>query len=203
MDAVHHDEIKGMYIEGENPAMSDPDLNHARQALAHLEHLVVQDLFLTETAVYADVVLPASGWPEKDGTVTNTNRQVQMGRQALPLPGDTRHDLWIIQEIANRMGCGWNYKHVSEVYHRDGVDDAGARQYFLGTRSSANTPSPIRPTRPTSPAAMSCSTRVFRARAVSPNWWPPSCSLRTKFRTRSFRSSSPPGVSSNIGTPAP
>ncbi len=116
MDAVHHDEIKGMYIEGENPAMSDPDLNHARQALAHLEHLVVQDLFLTETAVYADVVLPASGWPEKDGTVTNTNRQVQMGRQALPLPGDTRHDLWIIQEIANRMGCGWNYKHVSEVF---------------------------------------------------------------------------------------
>src|SRR3984957_14898729 len=116
MDAVHADEIKGMYIEGENPAMSDPDLNHARQALAHLEHLVVQDLFLTETAMYADVVLPASGWREKDGTVTNTNRQVQMGRQALPLPGDTRHDLWIIQEIANRMGCGWTYKHVSEAF---------------------------------------------------------------------------------------
>ena len=116
MDAVHADEIKGMYIEGENPAMSDPDLNHAREALAHLEHLVVQDLFLTETAVYADVILPASAWPEKDGTVTNTNRQVQMGRQALPLPGDTRHDLWIIQEIANRMGCGWTYKHVSEVF---------------------------------------------------------------------------------------
>jgi formate dehydrogenase major subunit len=116
MGAVHADEIKGMYIEGENPAMSDPDLNHARVALAHLEHLVVQDLFLTETAVYADVVLPASGWPEKDGTVTNTNRQVQMGRQALPLPGNTRHDLWIIQEIANRMGCGWTYKHVSEVF---------------------------------------------------------------------------------------
>jgi formate dehydrogenase major subunit len=116
MDAVHADEIKGMYVEGENPAMSDPDLNHARQALAHLEHLVVQDLFLTETAMYADVVLPASGWPEKDGTVTNTNRQVQMGRAALPLPGDTRQDLWIIQDIANRMGCGWNYKHVGEVF---------------------------------------------------------------------------------------
>jgi formate dehydrogenase major subunit len=78
---------------------------------------VVQDLFLTETAVYADVVLPASGWPEKDGTVTNTNRQVQMGRQAIPLPGDTRQDLWIIIEIANRMGCGWNYKHVGEVFN--------------------------------------------------------------------------------------
>ena len=116
MDAVHANEIKGMYVEGENPAMSDPDLNHARQALAHLEHLVVQDLFLTETAMYADVVLPASGWPEKDGTVTNTNRQVQMGRQALPLPGDTRQDLWIIQDIANRMGCGWTYKHVGEVF---------------------------------------------------------------------------------------
>ena len=116
MDAVHADEIKGMYVEGENPAMSDPDLNHAREALAHLEHLVVQDLFLTETAVYADVVLPASGWPEKDGTVTNTNRQVQMGRQAIPLPGDARQDLWIITEIANRMGCAWNYKHVGEVF---------------------------------------------------------------------------------------
>jgi len=116
MHAIHDNEIKGMYVEGENPAMSDPDLNHARQALAHLEHLVVQDLFLTETAVYADVILPASGWPEKDGTVTNTNRQVQIGRQAIPLPGDTRHDLWIIQEVANRLGCGWTYKHVSEVF---------------------------------------------------------------------------------------
>ena len=116
MDAVHAGEIKGMYVEGENPAMSDPDLNHAREALAHLEHLVVQDLFLTETAMYADVILPASGWPEKDGTVTNTNRQVQMGRAAIPLPGDTRQDLWIIQDIANRMGCGWNYTSVGEVF---------------------------------------------------------------------------------------
>jgi formate dehydrogenase major subunit len=116
MDAVHDGEIKGMYVEGENPAMSDPDLNHAREALAALEHLVVQDLFLTETAMYADVILPASGWPEKDGTVTNTNRQVQMGRAAIPLPGDTRQDLWIIQDIANRMGCGWNYTSVGEVF---------------------------------------------------------------------------------------
>jgi formate dehydrogenase major subunit len=116
MDAVHQDVIKGMYIMGENPAMSDPDLNHAREALAHLQHLVVQDLFLTETAMYADVVLPASAWPEKDGTVTNTNRQVQRGRQAIPLPGDARHDIWIIQEIANRIGCNWNYKDVGEVY---------------------------------------------------------------------------------------
>src|SRR5712691_7633704 len=116
MDAVHADEIKGMYIMGENPAMSDPDLNHAREALAHLEHLVVQDLFLTETAFHADVILPASAWPEKDGTVTNTNRQVQMGRTALPLPGQAKLDWWITQEIARRIGLDWNYTHPSEIY---------------------------------------------------------------------------------------
>ena len=116
MKAVHADVIKGMYILGENPAMSDPDLNHAREALAHLEHLVVQDLFLTETAFYADVILPASAWPEKDGTVTNTNRQVQMGRQALPLPGEAKVDWWITQEIARRIGLNWNYQHPSEIY---------------------------------------------------------------------------------------
>jgi len=116
MDAVHADVIKGMYILGENPAMSDPDLNHAREALAHLEHLVVQDLFVTETAFHADVILPASAWPEKDGTVTNTNRQVQMGRQALPLPGEAKVDWWITQEIAKRIGLNWNYQHPSEIY---------------------------------------------------------------------------------------
>ena len=116
MKAVHDDVIKGMYILGENPAMSDPDLNHAREALAHLEHLVVQDLFLTETAVYADVILPASAWPEKDGTVTNTNRQVQMGRTALPLPGEAKLDWWITQEIAKRIGLNWNYQHPGEIY---------------------------------------------------------------------------------------
>src|SRR5215470_3606481 len=116
MDAVHADVIKGMYIMGENPAMSDPDLNHAREALAHLEHLVVQDLFLTETAVYADVVLPASAWPEKDGTVTNTNRQVQMGRAALPLPGLAKPDWWLIQEIGRRIGLPWNYQRPGEIY---------------------------------------------------------------------------------------
>src|SRR5439155_1043021 len=116
MDAVHRDEIKGMYIMGENPAMSDPDVEHAREALAHLEHLVVQDIFLTETAKYADVVLPASAWPEKDGTVTNTNRQVQMGRTALPLPGNAQQDWWIIQEIARRIGLAWSYTHPRDVF---------------------------------------------------------------------------------------
>jgi formate dehydrogenase major subunit len=116
MQAVHADVIKGMYILGENPAMSDPDLNHAREALAHLEHLVVQDIFLTETAFHADVILPASAWPEKDGTVTNTNRQVQMGRRALPLPGEAKLDWWITQEIARRIGLPWNYRHPGEIY---------------------------------------------------------------------------------------
>jgi len=116
MDAVHDGVIKGIYIMGENPAMSDPDVDHAREALAKLEHLVVQDIFLTETAFHADVVLPASAWPEKDGTVTNTNRQVQMGRKALELPGDARQDWWIIQELARRIGLAWDYKDASEVF---------------------------------------------------------------------------------------
>ncbi|MBT2326789.1 molybdopterin-dependent oxidoreductase [Variovorax paradoxus] len=96
--------IRGMYIMGENPAMSDPDLNHARHALASLEHLVVQDIFMTETAWLADVVLPATAWPEKTGTVSNTDRMVQLGKKALDAPGDAKPDLWIIQQIAKRMG---------------------------------------------------------------------------------------------------
>ena len=116
MDAIHAGRIKAMYIMGENPAMSDPDAHHAREALAKLEHLVVQDIFLTETAMFADVVLPASAWPEKDGTVTNTNRPVQMGRQALPPPGEARQDWWITQELARRLGLDWNYAGPAEVF---------------------------------------------------------------------------------------
>ncbi len=112
--------VRGMYIMGENPAMSDPDLNHARHALASLDHLVVQDIFMTETAWLADVVLPATAWPEKTGTVSNTDRMVQMGKQAITPPGDAKPDLWIIQQIAKRMGLSWNYagEHsgVAEVY---------------------------------------------------------------------------------------
>nr|WP_199899357.1 molybdopterin-dependent oxidoreductase [Sneathiella glossodoripedis] len=115
-EAIHNDQIRGMYIMGENPAMSDPNVTHAREALTLLDMLVVQDLFLTETAAYADVILPASAWPEKDGTVTNTNRQVQMGRAAITPPGDAKQDLWIIQEIAKRMGLKWNYNHPADVF---------------------------------------------------------------------------------------
>jgi len=116
MDAIHERQVRGMYILGENPAMSDPDQTHARAALATLDHLVVQDLFLTETAWHADVVLPASAHAEKLGTYTNTNRQVQLGRPAVSPPGDARQDWQLICEIARRMGLDWDYAGVPEVY---------------------------------------------------------------------------------------
>jgi formate dehydrogenase major subunit len=116
MDAIDRGEIRGMYIMGENPAMSDPDANHARAALASLDHLVVQDIFLTETAYLADVILPASAFAEKTGTFTNTDRLVQLGRQAIDPPGDARPDLWIIQQMARQLGLDWDYGHVSEVF---------------------------------------------------------------------------------------
>ncbi len=116
INAILAGEVRAMYILGENPAMSDPDQAHARQALAKLEHLVVQDIFLTETAWQADVVLPASAHAEKTGTFTNTNRQVQLAREVVPLPGDTRQDWWIIQEIARRIGLDWHYTHPRDIF---------------------------------------------------------------------------------------
>ena len=116
MTAVHRGAIKGMYVMGENPAMSDPDVQHAREALAEIEHLVVQEIFLTETAFHADVILPATAFPEKTGTFTNTDRRVQLGRQALDPPGDARQDWWIIQELARRLGLAWDYQHPREIY---------------------------------------------------------------------------------------
>ncbi|MFN4157011.1 MAG: formate dehydrogenase subunit alpha [Gemmobacter sp.] len=116
MDAIYRGEIRGMYIMGENPAMSDPDLDHARRALAKLEHLVVQDIFLTETAMYADVILPAAAFYEKSGTVTNTNRQVQMARAAVAPPGGARADWRITVDLANRLGLDWDYDSPREVF---------------------------------------------------------------------------------------
>jgi formate dehydrogenase major subunit len=112
--------VKGMYVMGENPAMSDPDADHAREALAKLDMLVVQDIFLTETAYLADVILPASSFAEKTGTFTNTDRFVQLGRQALNPPGKARQDLEIIIDLARQLGLSWTYgtgvKAVAAVF---------------------------------------------------------------------------------------
>lgn len=113
---VHADGINSMYVMGENPAMSDPDQHHTRSGLAKLKHLVVQDIFFTETAWFADVILPATAHAEKEGTFTNTNRQVQLGRPAVPPPGEARQDWKIIVDLANELGLNWQYKSVSEVF---------------------------------------------------------------------------------------
>ena len=116
VDDILAGSIRAMYVQGENPAMSDPDQGHARRALAKLDHLVVQDIFLTETAWFADVILPASAHAEKSGTYTNTNRQVQIGRPVVPSPGSAKQDWWLIQEIAKRMGLQWNYAGPEDVF---------------------------------------------------------------------------------------
>ncbi len=116
MNHAHDGQIKGLYIVGENPAMSDPDSQHTRAALAKLEHLVVQDIFLTETAGFADVVLPATAFAEKTGTFINSDRTVQLGRQAIDPPGDARPDLWIIQQLARHLGLDWPTQRVEDVF---------------------------------------------------------------------------------------
>jgi formate dehydrogenase major subunit len=116
VNAAYDGKIRGMYIMGENPAMSDPDVEHARAGMAKLEHLVVQDIFLTETCYLADVVLPATAWPEKVGTVTNTDRMVQLGRKAVEPPGQAREDFWILVELGKRLGLDWKYQHPKEVF---------------------------------------------------------------------------------------
>lgn len=115
--AILAKEVFGMFVQGENPAMSDPNQNHARQAFAELEYLLVQDIFFTETAGFADVIFPASAFYEKTGTFSNTDRRVQMGRQVVEPPGDAKQDWWIIQEIANRMGCEWSYSGPQDVFN--------------------------------------------------------------------------------------
>jgi formate dehydrogenase major subunit len=117
INAAKKHEVRGMFIMGENPAMSDPDVEHAREAIAALDHLVVQDIFLTETAYLADVVLAATAWPEKVGTVTNTDRMVQLGRKAIEPPGDAREDFWILNELARRVGVDWQYAHPKDVFN--------------------------------------------------------------------------------------
>jgi formate dehydrogenase major subunit len=108
--------VRGMYMLGENPFLSDPNINKVRKALSALEFLVVQDIFLTETAEFADVILPATSYLEKEGTYTNTDRRVQLGRKVLDPPGQARLDWEIVQDIARRIGLEWNYGSPSEVF---------------------------------------------------------------------------------------
>jgi formate dehydrogenase major subunit len=108
--------VKGMYMMGENPFLSDPNINKVRKALSALEFLVVQDIFLTETAEFADVILPATSYLEKDGTYTNTDRRVQLGRKVLDPPGQARLDWEVVQDIAKRIGLGWDYASPREVF---------------------------------------------------------------------------------------
>ncbi len=126
MDAACRGEICGMYVMGENPAMSDPNATHAREGLCALQMLAVQDIFLTETAAMADVVFPASVFAEKTGTFTNTDRMVQLGRRALDMPGDAKQDLWIIQQIGKRLGLDWNYEG----------EESGVQQIFNEMREA-------------------------------------------------------------------
>jgi formate dehydrogenase major subunit len=109
-------QVKGMYIMGENPFLSDPNVNKVRKALANLDFLVVQDIFLTETAEFADVILPASAYLEKDGTYTNTDRRVQLGRKAVEMPGEARLDWQILQEVAGRIGYPMEYRDTAEIF---------------------------------------------------------------------------------------
>src|SRR6185437_2892038 len=108
--------VRGMYMLGENPFLSDPNINKVRKALAALEFLVVQDIFLTETSEFADVILPASSYMEKEGTYTNTDRRVQLGRKVLDPPGDARVDYEVVQDIARRIGLDWSYSSPREVF---------------------------------------------------------------------------------------
>src|SRR5690348_10203441 len=108
--------VRGMYMLGENPFLSDPNINKVRKALSKLDFLVVQDIFLTETAEFADVILPASSYLEKDGTYTNTDRRVQLGHKVLDSPGQARLDWQVVQDIANRIGLNWDYSSPREIF---------------------------------------------------------------------------------------
>jgi formate dehydrogenase major subunit len=108
--------IRGMFMMGENPFLSDPNVNKVRKALARLEFLAVQDIFLTETAEFADVILPATSFLEKTGTYTNTDRRVQIGRQALTPPGEARPDWEVLCDLATRLGYPMRYRSPEEVF---------------------------------------------------------------------------------------
>lgn len=116
MDKAEHGGIHAMYIMGENPAVSDPDINHIKHALSKVDFIVVQDIFMTETAQMADVVLPGAVFAEKDGTFSNTERRVQRVRKATDAPGQAKADWQIIAEISNALGYPMNYSSIEDVW---------------------------------------------------------------------------------------
>ena len=157
------------------------------QKTAKLEHLVVQDIFLTETAFHADVVLPASAWPEKDGTVTNTNRQVQIGRQALEMPGDARRDWWIIQEIATRIGLDWTYTHPSDVF-AEMSEIMPSFKNITWDRLSREVPVFYPCAAPDVPGnERSFSPKISQRRVGAASWWGRRSFRRTRCRTTNIR----------------
>jgi predicted molibdopterin-dependent oxidoreductase YjgC len=127
VDGILSGAVKGWYLMGENPLMSEPHLNHAREAVEHLEFLVAQDIFFNETNIYADVVLPVASFAEKDGTFTNSDRRVQRVRRAINPPGIARPDWEIVSELARRglrsparaeeIEDRWSYTHPSDVWN--------------------------------------------------------------------------------------
>ncbi len=116
MNAAGRGDIKAIYIMGENPLISDPDLHHIKKELQKLDLLVVQDIFLTETAEFADVVLPSASFAEKDGTFTNTERRVQRIRKVVNAPGEAKPDWEIIAGISTKMGYPMNYSSAKEIF---------------------------------------------------------------------------------------
>ncbi|EJG0026606.1 formate dehydrogenase subunit alpha [Vibrio alginolyticus] len=139
IDAACHRDIRGMYIMGENPVLSDPNQAHVIEGLEALDFLVVQDIFLTETAQYADVVLPSCSFAEKAGHFTNTERRVQRVNPVVTAPGEAKEDWWIIQEIANAMGSDWDYHCVSDITN----EIARVTPQYAGLRWDAITPNGV------------------------------------------------------------
>ena len=206
MNAAEAGQIRGMYIMGENPAMSDPDVDHAREALATLDHLVVQDIFLTETAYLADVVLPATAWPEKIGTFTNTDRMVQLGRKAIEPPGEARQDLWIINELAQRSSAWTGDYGDGEPATRGVQRDAPRHAIIAGItwerleREAQRDLSLREGRRPGRPGGVH--RELPDRRPGGRSSCRPTSSRPTSGRTPSTRWCSSPAASSSTGTPA-
>ena len=116
-DAILEGTVRAIYVMGENPVRSHPDVHHIEEAFRRLDFLVVHDIFPTETTEFAHVIFPATAWPEKNGTFTNTDRRVQRVRKAVDPPGEARDDWWIIQEVARRMGHDFGFTNEAEIFN--------------------------------------------------------------------------------------